>query len=155
MTCRHGGSLRLAVALWLAVASTPAAQACSNDKDALAELDAVRVEVTALFRETSDFEKHLDEALAARAEQSGWDAAATQAFKDRLLAHPEFQTMEKARDAATPGLIKAAARLLMAAAARDASRLCPALATIRTGNAQLRAVLDRQYAWLNRRIWDN
>lgn len=153
MTPPRRGTATCAAVLLLSLTAVTPAQGCPGPTQAREALETVRAEVTTLYRETSGFEKHLDEALAVRAKERGWDAARTEAFKSALLSHADFQAIERAREAETPRLIEAAARLVVASGSGDPAAVCQEVDAIRAANARVRTVLDRGYAWLKDRIW--
>lgn len=147
-------ALRLLPALLLLYGVAPgAAAACPDNEDARAALDKLRLEMVALYRETSGIEQGLEKALAERARRSGWDETQTESFRQRLLQDPEYVAMEAQRLAEMPRIAATTARVVSASAVSSSAVLCSELPAMRFANQRLRTLLALEYEWLDRRIW--
>jgi uncharacterized protein (UPF0262 family) len=116
-------------------------------------LDGIRAEMTALYEETSNIERNLEEALAVRAKESQWDEAQVAAFKRSLLESDTYQALERQRAEDSENLMKAAAQLISAATSSDTATVCREALSLRDVGRALRSTLDRQYEHLRAKLW--
>lgn len=140
------------LALQLAAAA-PGAAACSSEAEALAALAALRDESARIYEETAAVERNLEEALARRAKEAGWDDARRESFRAELLADPEYLALYAQRENAASQAAETTARLVTSAASGTPMDVCADLPKARFANQRLRTVLGMEYEWLNRRIW--
>ena len=152
-----GPASATAVLVVLGLFAAPAAEAqdCTTQAGAMQTLEGIRVESTALYKETSSIESNLEEGLAQRAKDSGWDAAQIDAFRRSLVESESYQALEKTRDADAENLMKAAALLISAATDADTLTICREAITLRDAGRKLRGTLERQYAFLQIKLWGN
>jgi len=143
------------VVLGLLAATTAEAQDCATKAGAMQTLEGIRVETTALYKETSSIETNLEEGLAQRAKDSGWDAAQIDAFRRSLVESESYQALEKTRAADAEGVMKAAALLISAATDADTLTICREALTLREAGRKLRGTLERQYEFLRIKLWGN
>ncbi len=141
----------------LGLFAAPAAEAqdCATKAGAMQTLEGIRAETTALYKETSSIESNLEEGLAQRAKDSGWDAAQIDAVRRSLVESGSYQALEKMRAEDTENLMKAAARLISAATDADTLTICREALTLREAGRKLRATLERQYEFLQIKLWGN
>ena len=141
----------------LGLFAAPAAEAqdCATKAGAMQTLEGLRGETTALYKETSSIESNLEEGLAQRAKDSGWDAAQIDAVRRSLVESGSYQALEKMRAEDTENLMKAAARLISAATDADTLTICREALTLREAGRKLRATLERQYEFLQIKLWGN
>ena len=92
--------------------------------------------------------------MARRAKEAGWEAGQTDAFRKGLLEHPEYLSLHAQREAAATLASESLARLVTAAASDTPAAVCSELPKARFANQRLRTVLEMEYEWLNRQIWD-
>jgi hypothetical protein len=146
-----------AVVVVLGLFAAPAAEAqdCATKAGAMQTLEVIRAETTALYKETSSIESNLEEGLAQRAKDSGWDAAQIDAFRRSLVESESYQALEKTRAADAENLMKAAALLISAATDADTLTICREALTMREAGRKLRGTLERQYEFLRIKLWGN
>jgi hypothetical protein len=137
------------------LAPVAVAQDCATKPGALQTLEGIRAETTALYQETSTIEANLEEALAQRAKDSGWDTAQVEAFRRSLLESESYQVLEKARAADAENLMKAAALLISAATDADTLTICREALIMRDAGRKLRKTLESQYEFLRIKLWGN
>ena len=152
-----GRASATAVVVVLSLFAAPAAEAqdCTTQAGAMQTLEGIRVESTALYKETSSIESNLEEGLAQRAKDSGWDAAQIDAFRRSLVESESYQALEKTRAADAENLMKAAALLISAATDADTLTICREALTMREAGRKLRGTLERQYEFLRIKLWGN
>jgi len=127
--------------------------ACSTDAEALAALAELRDESTKLYRETAALENNLEDALARRSREAGWDKAQTETFRRGLLEDPDYLALHRSREDGAELAADGLAKLVTAAATEHPAVICTELSKARFANQRLRTLLDLEYAWLNRKIW--
>jgi hypothetical protein len=137
----------------LSPATTGQEQGCNTKAEAVRTLDGIREEITALYRETSALERNLEDALAVRAKESGWDEAQVAAFRRGLLESDTYQALERKRAEGSLDLMRAAAQVISAATASDTATVCREARSLRDVSRALRSTLDRQYAHLRVKLW--
>lgn len=146
-------ALALAVVSLSCSLAAGSARACSTDAEALAALAELRDESTKLYRETAALENNLEDALARRARETGWDKVQTEAFRRRLLEDTEYLALHRSREEGAELAADGLAKLVTAAATEHPAVVCTELSKARFANQRLRTLLDLEYAWLNRKIW--
>jgi hypothetical protein len=129
--------------------------ACSTDAEALTALAELRDGSNQLYRETAAIEANLEDALARRAREAGWDKTRTDAFRRRLVEDQEYLSLHRSREEGAALAAEGLAKLITAAATERPAVICAELPKVRFANQRFRVSLDLEYAWLNRKIWAN
>lgn len=149
-------SIQIAAVVAVGLAAPSAwSEDCATKAGALQTLDAIRSETTELYKETSAIEANLEEALAQRAKDSGWNTAQIDAFRRSLVESESFQALEKTRAAQSEDLMKAAASLISVATNADTPTICREALNMRDAGRKLRETLERQYEFLRIKLWGN
>ena len=131
------------------------ALACSTGAQALTALTELRERSDQLYRETAAIEANLEDAIARRAREAGWDKKQTETFRRSIVEDPDYLSLHRSREEGAALAAKGLAKLIMAAATEHPSVICAEMPKVRFANQRLRVLLDLEYAWLNRKIWGN